>query len=338
MVRVNSSRVAFKRLHREANLPAGRPATFGQRLVLNDEKQHFKEDVSFSHPFNNKRKKERIATIKIWKNMIFRGERGFDPYYFPCLLIQITVTNKEGKSVYKKPIWLSVYGAMQEEVINELSSPIYFQRFDIEHFFRFCKQKLLLESYQTPDTRHEENWIKLSSLAYLQLYAAKDLAQNIVYDWEQYSTKPQDRKSAEISPSKVLRDFSNIKRQTEPPEKMPLPRGIPKGRETGVRLKKREDSPVIFKKKNKIPVETEKQISENCYQPSIFEFMHKYEKNASTAIQSEITASDIIRDSGQNTYWSRLANNPLTLSNYEIKFKRKTNQRAPPQQQMRPLF
>ena len=227
---------------------------------------------------------------------------------------------------------------MQEEIINELSSPIYFQRFDIEHFFRFCKQKLLLESYQTPDTRHEENWVELSSLAYLQLYAGKNLADNIVHDWEQYLENHRPHNISEVGPSKVLRDFSNIKRQTESCDKIPLPRGIPQGREKGFRLKEREDSPVIFKQKKKNTVETEKQISENCFQPSVFNFMHKYEKNASTAIQNNITACDIIQDSGQNTYWNRLANNPLMLSNYEIKFEKKKNQRAPPQQQMRPLF
>ncbi len=34
----------------------------------------------------------------------------------------------------------------------------YRQRCDLEHFFRFGKQKLLLASDQTPDVEHEENW------------------------------------------------------------------------------------------------------------------------------------------------------------------------------------
>ena len=33
----------------------------------------------------------------------------------------------------------------------------YLQRYDLEHFFRFGKQKLLLDKFQTPDDQHEEH-------------------------------------------------------------------------------------------------------------------------------------------------------------------------------------
>ena len=32
------------------------------------------------------------------------------------------------------------------------------ERSDMEHFFRFTKQKLLLDDFQTPETAHEEHW------------------------------------------------------------------------------------------------------------------------------------------------------------------------------------
>ena len=37
----------------------------------------------------------------------------------------------------------------------------YRQRFDIEHFFRFGKTRLLMNKIQTPDVRHEEAWWQL---------------------------------------------------------------------------------------------------------------------------------------------------------------------------------
>ena len=181
----------FKRAERAEELPVGRPVTFGDKMALNQEASHFPEDISFSHTFQSKRKKLRIATIKIWKNMIFKGEKGFNSYDFPCLLIQIVVRNKLGNTVYKRPMWLSVYGAMRDEIMSELSTPLYFQRFDIEHFFRFGKQKLLLDSYQTPETLHGENMAEFTSLAYMQLFAAKDCAKEILYDWEKYQSKPE---------------------------------------------------------------------------------------------------------------------------------------------------
>ncbi len=36
------------------------------------------------------------------------------------------------------------------------------QRYDMEHLFRFGKQKLLMTAYSTPDVEHEENWFKLT--------------------------------------------------------------------------------------------------------------------------------------------------------------------------------
>jgi hypothetical protein len=43
----------------------------------------------------------------------------------------------------------------------------YQRRYDIEHFFRFGKQRLLLDRYQTPETGHEEKWWLMAHLAYL---------------------------------------------------------------------------------------------------------------------------------------------------------------------------
>ena len=80
----------------------------------------------------------------------------------------------------------------------------YRQRYDLEHLFRFGKQKLLMTSYLTPDVKHEENWslvpwisnpglasdrlprFKLTMIAYVNLWAARNLAVVLPREWEQY--------------------------------------------------------------------------------------------------------------------------------------------------------
>jgi IS4 transposase len=66
---------------------------------------------------------------------------------------------------------------------EEISPPVAYQsfrqRFDIEHMFRFSKQRLLMMQFQTPDVEHEENWIRLVMLSYVQLWAAKELATHL---------------------------------------------------------------------------------------------------------------------------------------------------------------
>ena len=52
----------------------------------------------------------------------------------------------------------------------------YRNRYDIEHFFRFGKQRLLLDKYQTPDEEHLQNWMEVVNLAYWLLYIRKEEA------------------------------------------------------------------------------------------------------------------------------------------------------------------
>jgi hypothetical protein len=43
----------------------------------------------------------------------------------------------------------------------------YGRRYDLEHFFRFGKQHLLLAAFQTPDAEREESWWQLVHIAYV---------------------------------------------------------------------------------------------------------------------------------------------------------------------------
>ena len=75
--------------------------------------------------------------------------------------------------MYKRPLWLSVFGERRNEITLYDAYQSYNSRYDIEHFFRFSKQNLLLDAYQTPDVEHEELWWQLCMLAYTQLYLGK---------------------------------------------------------------------------------------------------------------------------------------------------------------------
>lgn len=57
---------------------------------------------------------------------------------------------------------------------EELTLKEFYESYDsqsgLEHFFRFGKQKLLINSYQTPDTPREENLWKVMQMDYLTLW------------------------------------------------------------------------------------------------------------------------------------------------------------------------
>ena len=88
-------------------------------------------------------------------------------------LVQISILDKNQKEVHKRPLWLCVFGARRNDVSAIDAYKNYKSRYDIEHFFRFGKQKILFTSYQTPKVEHEELWWKLCLIAYAQLYLGK---------------------------------------------------------------------------------------------------------------------------------------------------------------------
>lgn len=157
-----------------------------------------------------------------------------------------------GALVFQRPLWLwqIVRGRRGAEWTLEQIYTAYRQRFDLEHFFRFAKNRLLLDKFQTPEVRHEEHWWQLVCLAYLQLWLAAPLANALPKPWERYLPK---RPSGTVSsPTRVQRDFERIIRLVGTPARSPKRRGISPGRRQDVQHDRRARFPVIFKgKKNR---------------------------------------------------------------------------------------
>ena len=135
----------------------------------------------------------------------------------------------------------------------------YRQRYDMEHLFRFGKQKLLMTAYSTPDVEQEENWVKLTLLAYVNLWAARNLAVVLPRPWENYLTQNE---SLKISPSLVQRDFYRIISTLGTIAKSPQRRGYSSGRIKGYKKVPRTRHQVIRKSQKKSREKLK--VSEDC--------------------------------------------------------------------------
>ena len=168
----------------------------------------------------------------------------------PFDLLRCTVFDAEtGKRLFERPSWLLAMGRRRAELTLEQIDAAYRQRFDLEHFFRFAKNRLLLDKFQTPAVAHEEHWWQLVCLAYIQLWLAAPLANALPKPRERYLPK---RPSGTVSsPSRVQRDFDRIIRLVGTPARSPERRGISPGRQQGARPDRRPRLPVIFKGKKK---------------------------------------------------------------------------------------
>ena len=176
-----------------------------------------------------------------------RGKR--KPIYipmqrYPFTLVRICLCNANGALAYPQALWVIVMGK-NRGALNLLDVfTAYHQRYDLEHFFRFGKQRLLLDGFQTPVVQHEENWWALAHLAYLQLWVARPYAENHPHPWE--GSRPAS-KTQSLSPTRVQRDFKRIIRQIGTPAALPKRRGYSPGRPKGTLWTRRPRLSPVFK-------------------------------------------------------------------------------------------
>ena len=146
--------------------------------------------------------------------------------------------------MYRRPLWVIIVGTRRREVRSKDAHIAYGRRYDIEHYFRFGKQRLGMVGSQTCETRHEENWHWIGLLAYNMLYYTRPLAKSTRYPWEK--KKIQVLSSIE-RPSQVQRDYSRIISEIGTPAPFPKPRGKSPGRQLGCKIGERPDRQVIRK-------------------------------------------------------------------------------------------
>ena len=225
----------------------GHPIWYGTAFCLPDAQTWHPPDETVQTTFTSRRGKVYQVVIEGWHNMLMRGQ--LKPYpmpmhRYPFTLIRIRLFNEKGELAYRKPMWLIVVGAKRHQISLPQVFAAYQQRFDVEHFFRFGKQRLLLTSFQTPDGEHEEHWWLLVHLAYLQLWVARQVAGSLPRPWERFLPQMKDPSP---SPAMVQRDLGRIIRQIGTPAQLPKRRGKSPGRRKGTVLARRQRLAVVYK-------------------------------------------------------------------------------------------
>ena len=179
-----------------------------------------------------------------------RGKHDLPMHKHPFTLARIVISDATGNAVFKRPLWLIAVGKRRQELTLADIYSAYRQRYDLEHFFRYGKQKLLLAGYQTAEVRHEENWAALVLLAYTQLYLMAALAARLPRPWERNLPRYKNPEAnGPASPSETRRDAARILREVGTPACNPKPRGIAPGRPQGKVQEKRARQRFIIKGK-----------------------------------------------------------------------------------------
>ncbi|MEW6406690.1 MAG: transposase, partial [Chloroflexota bacterium] len=248
IARVRGNRTFYRIAEGDVSNGKGHPTWYGTAFDMKDSTTWGEADATETVSFTLRNGRVCQVRIEAWYNLLMSGKRGIPMHTHPFTLIRITVEDSDGKLVFKRPLWLIVIGERRREISLSDAYYAYRQRYDLEHFFRFGKQKLLMSSYQTPDVEHEQNWWEIAGLAYTLLYVSAPLAQNLPRPWERYLPEFKTPKPERLSsPSMVQRDLPRIIRQIGTPAPLPKPRGKSSGRIKGYSPGKRAYFPLIIK-------------------------------------------------------------------------------------------
>ena len=249
VIRLASNRVVYYPPPTPSEPPpptVGHPTWYGPRFALNAAQTWGPPDQEAHTTFTTRPGRPYTVQLQGWCNLRMRGADGVAMHDHPFTVVRARVLDAAGQPIHQRAMWLLVVGQRRAELSLVEIWDAYRQRYDLEHFFRFGKQRLLLTACQTPDVRREENWWQLAQLAYAQLWLAQPLATALPRPWERY-LPPAAPGSA--SPAMVQRDFGRIIATVGTPARAPKPRGNAPGRAKGVRPPKRTPQPVIKKAK-----------------------------------------------------------------------------------------
>lgn len=246
------SRVAANRVfyRQPPVLPAGtkrrkgRPHWYGDRFSLKDPDTWDEPDETHTDVYTSRGGRTYTLELLGWHDLLMRGKKNVPMHQHPFTLVRARLLDAQGQAVFQRPLWFVIFGQRRRELSLREGWDSYDQRSDLEHFFRFGKQKVLWLAYQTPIVEHEENWWQIVQVAYVQLWLARDLVTTLPRPWERYLP---DANCQPPSPAMVQRDFGRIIGQIGTPAKPPKPRGKSPGRAKGCQPDRRKRQPVLKK-------------------------------------------------------------------------------------------
>ena len=180
--------------------------------------------------------------ISLYKNYICKGSKGHKMSDIPANFVRVEVYKEDGTKKYNRDLWLEVVGDKKDELSLEDVYLAYKSRFDIEHFFKFGKSKLLMDKLQTTDPEKEEDFILFGMIAYHLLYYCKALLNDVTLrKWE------RKKRGNANSPWRVYRAAANGN-IFDLIENMPLKKiGIPTNKNIRKNFTRSNNQPIVRK-------------------------------------------------------------------------------------------
>ena len=229
LVRMRSDRVLRRPARARTPHTAGRPPRHGGEFVFGD-------PGTWGEPEITSHTDTRLygpAVARAWNRLHPRLTRrtAWITHTGELPILEGTVIRLEvhrlPSGAIPKAVWLWHSRIDLDLAMVDVLWQAFLRRFDIEHTFRLFKQTLGWTSpkLRTPEAADRWSWLILA--AYTQLRLARSLATDLRRPWEKPTE--QDR----LTPSRVRRDFRNLRTKTGSPARVPKPSRPGPGRPPG---------------------------------------------------------------------------------------------------------
>lgn len=149
-------------------------------------------------------------TLTRWNNLLRRAKKEHSMKEKPIDLVGVVVRDAETDNlVFERPMFIAISGKQKSEISTLEAYEDYRHRYDIEPNFRFQKQQLLLQNYQTPNVQTLDNWLLIVQLTLTLLFLASDEAEHTCHKWQKYNDKPK-LDSARLSACQTRKAAQNL--------------------------------------------------------------------------------------------------------------------------------
>jgi hypothetical protein len=210
-----------------------------------------------------------IVKIERWDNIMIRSKAGHSMKDKPFNLFASQVIDAQtGELVFQKPMFITVFGQLKDQVSTVQAHQEYRNRYDIEGHNRFSSHNLLVNDYQTPEVQTLDNWLLIVAIAYWLLFVAADEVELVVKPWERNLPKNKEIRDAQTANTQPKKSVAQTKKGTyalfstfdrKPYQPKSVNNG--KGRKEGTKLSQKKDKKVN-RKANKSNVYNKTQKNE----------------------------------------------------------------------------
>jgi hypothetical protein len=241
----------------DADPGGGAPRIYGQKFYLSDTstwKTYHKKGVPYDvwqeslcqqpsdehleKPCTLANGRETILDIRRWDDLLIRTKQGASMKHKPFDVLRIQVLDARTRQpIFDRPLFVAVSGKRKSQVDSLLAQQQYRERYDVEPYYRFAKNQLLMDKLQTPTAKHLDSWLRIVQISSWLLFTARlEIGQVCCPSWQKYLPKnkvAQEKPHLPLSIAQTQRAMHLLFSTFHPHAFMPLKCKKGKGRKPG---------------------------------------------------------------------------------------------------------